>query len=1211
MLKKISIVFWMTLILTFSLHAIWLDDFPNTVTQPDGTVVDVLYSGDWHHNWAHDENHFTIIQDPTTGYWCWARTENGIMVSTGFPIHRYTPQNLGLTPRQNISEARYRELRESRESQTRDVASRAPSIGTVINLTIFIRFADDTEFTQTRDFWNSRFNQTGTGVNSMKQYFTDASYGQLTVDSPFFPTSTNVIVSYQDSRNRSFYQPFNAVTNPNGYTSSNETQRLMDLLRDAVNSVSTQIASQFTASQLDADGDGRVDNVCFVVRGGAGNWSDLLWSHRWSLHGHNVQILGKRVWDYNFNIEAHATATNNYGVGVLVHEFIHSMGAPDFYRYTDTSYNAIGVWCVMASTTNPPQSMSAYVKERYMGWIDIPTITTSGTYTLSPQATSSTNNAFRINSPHSTTEYFIVEYRRNIAGQTDSTLPASGLLVYRVNTNQTNGNMNGPPDELYVYRPGGSLTLNGQINQAPFSASSGRTQFNSTTNPSPFLSNGSDGGLHLRDIGSAGGTITFTVVLPDEPRDPPRNLTADITENRVVLNWEAPEPDEEDDYVFKGGIFKHHLFTSGSVGINGIGGAGEFIVASRFSPQQLIEKQVAGGSLSEVDFLMFGGDSASVPFSQTYSLRIYLTNPGQTPNAPVYDQVVRTYGTASVAWETAIINPPINIPFDRDLWIGLHISTTGGNPAVADAGPTVIEGFSNRFWMQSTGWTTLSSVTNPPSLRSWIIEGFAIAPTGQRVSLSHSNSERRRDVSNIEVKSTNISLTNDNDHLYSISTTRTFLGYHVYRGTQRLTTSPINQLTFTNNGVPNGTHDYKVTAVYFSGESAAISQQVIINVVLNTPTDLVAIPTDLSIGLSWVAPTTNPNQVLAGYKVFRNNTAITGTITGLTYNDTNVVHSSNYNYHVTAVYTFPSGESVASNMVMSSLLPPVFNPPIDLTADATTETISLIWKAPENRPGYTLAGYKVYRDDVAITEVITTLTYNDTNVIFGKDYSYHITAVYSSPVGESVASNVAQSTLLPKPIFNPPLNLNVLEGDAKVLLSWEIPIVEEHSATLSGFIVYRNSVAITETIEDTEYEDTGLINETTYTYYVVAVFRDPIGKSEPSESIEATPTKETSENDWVSIFRTELIGNYPNPFNPSTIIKFEIGNGKFENVRVNIYNVRGQHIRTLVNGMYNAGEHSVVWNGTDDHGRTVSSGIYFYRMTTDSYASMKKMILMK
>lgn len=90
---------------------------------------------------------------------------------------------------------------------------------------------------------------------------------------------------------------------------------------------------------------------------------------------------------------------------------------------------------------------------------------------------------------------------------------------------------------------------------------------------------------------------------------------------------------------------------------------------------------------------------------------------------------------------------------------------------------------------------------------------------------------------------------------------------------------------------------------------------------------------------------------------------------------------------------------------------------------------------------------------------------------------------------------------------------------------------------------------------------------------------------------------------------TELKGNYPNPFNPSTTIRF--GMREAGKVKIDVYNVLGQKVRTLVNDNLGAGNHSVVWNGTDDRGRNVASGIYFYRMNTGSYSSTKKMLMMK
>jgi flagellar hook assembly protein FlgD len=85
--------------------------------------------------------------------------------------------------------------------------------------------------------------------------------------------------------------------------------------------------------------------------------------------------------------------------------------------------------------------------------------------------------------------------------------------------------------------------------------------------------------------------------------------------------------------------------------------------------------------------------------------------------------------------------------------------------------------------------------------------------------------------------------------------------------------------------------------------------------------------------------------------------------------------------------------------------------------------------------------------------------------------------------------------------------------------------------------------------------------------------------------------------------------NYPNPFNPSTQIKFSIPVNGF--VTLKIYDLLGKEIKTLINSEYSAGSHSMQWNGDDNLGNKVSTGIYVYRMTSGNFASSKKMLLIK
>jgi hypothetical protein len=89
-----------------------------------------------------------------------------------------------------------------------------------------------------------------------------------------------------------------------------------------------------------------------------------------------------------------------------------------------------------------------------------------------------------------------------------------------------------------------------------------------------------------------------------------------------------------------------------------------------------------------------------------------------------------------------------------------------------------------------------------------------------------------------------------------------------------------------------------------------------------------------------------------------------------------------------------------------------------------------------------------------------------------------------------------------------------------------------------------------------------------------------------------------------------LEDNYPNPFNPSTRIKFSIPSDM--NITMNIYDVMGRKVNTILSGSHRAGRYSVTWNGSDQHGRSVSSGIYFYELKgADDLVDTRKMILIK
>jgi len=95
----------------------------------------------------------------------------------------------------------------------------------------------------------------------------------------------------------------------------------------------------------------------------------------------------------------------------------------------------------------------------------------------------------------------------------------------------------------------------------------------------------------------------------------------------------------------------------------------------------------------------------------------------------------------------------------------------------------------------------------------------------------------------------------------------------------------------------------------------------------------------------------------------------------------------------------------------------------------------------------------------------------------------------------------------------------------------------------------------------------------------------------------------------VPTFVTSLGNNYPNPFNPQTTISFSLNENNF--VKLEIFNIRGQLVKTLLSDNYDAGVHSAIWNGIDNRNNPVGSGIYLYKLETGNYSSTKKMILLK
>lgn len=520
-MKKLFLITFL-MVLFSTLQAAYFSNVPYTLRQPNGDTLQCLITGDEFYHYLHDADGFTIVKDIHTGYYMYAEKVDGKVVPSRYVAGTVSPRSVGLAPGVRISAAEWQARRASMEvpASCRAVPHRDEiNHGTFNNLVIFIRFADDGDFDQSATDIDNMFNSPDN--LSLYKYYKTVSYNQIEITSHLLPApSGTTILSYQDSHPRSYYCKW-SEDNPDGYgeddpdnSSYPRTEREMTLVANAIEFVRDSIDADL---DLDNNNDGLVDNICFVVRGDVEDWSDLLWPHMWCLYGEEVYLNGKRVWNFNFEL-----SDNQYyfSVSVMCHEMFHTLGAPDLYHYDDSlGFAPVGSWDLMAQNGTTPQHSGVYMKHKYGNWIsEIPEITESGTYTLFPVSSETPERiGYRIASELEP-EFFVLEFRKK-SGYLESSLPGTGLLVYRINP-EFNGNAgwngNDVLDEIYVYRPNGTLTENGLVNRAHFSQNYGRTEFSYATNPKPFLSDGYISGIKIYDVMVYDDSLTFKYLRPGD-----------------------------------------------------------------------------------------------------------------------------------------------------------------------------------------------------------------------------------------------------------------------------------------------------------------------------------------------------------------------------------------------------------------------------------------------------------------------------------------------------------------------------------------------------------------------------------------------------------------------------------------------------------------------------------------------------------------------
>lgn len=176
-------------------------------------------------------------------------------------------------------------------------------------------------------------------------------------------------------------------------------------------------------------------------------------------------------------------------------------------------------------------------------------------------------------------------------------------------------------------------------------------------------------------------------------------------------------------------------------------------------------------------------------------------------------------------------------------------------------------------------------------------------------------------------------------------------------------------------------------------------------------------------------------------------------------------------------------------------------------------------------------------------------------------------------------------------------------------LSWTPP--EEPVYPVLNYIIYQKvgpgAFAPLTTLEATSFSEE-LTLSGHYNYYVRAAYI--VGEGAPTETLEQVIGLPDGSNEPVTPqYVTAINANYPNPFNPSTVISFSLA--KTGPALIKIYNLKGQVVKTLYKGVMEAGQHKIFWNGLDNNNCPVSSGVYFCRLETGKIVHTRKMTLLK
>lgn len=540
-----------------SLFALPARSIPETVTQPDGTVVTVRVVGDEFYHYQMTADGIPVVRG-ADGFYRYAElTPDGTVVAgqvIARDAHLRTASDkvyLEQLATRQVSQGMVAQRQLKRQQKLRSVTRRAMQATTgddVHGLVLLVEFSDQKfNAANTLEDFKEMMNKEGYNyqgaIGSARDYFIAQSGGQ------FRPTF-DVVGPITLDKTMAYYGGNDKYTG----NDSRPEEMVIDACR--------KVESTVDFSIYDRDNDGFVDLVYVIYAGygesandNAGSLDDTIWPHAWYIYqgaGKEVSVDGKLLDAYACSAELQGnTGTYRDGIGSFCHEYSHTLGLPDFYDTGGSNYG-MSTWSLMDygcyngpdmngdghSDGSVPVGYTAYERE-FCGWLTIEELTSSATVSLENLADS--KKAYKIVSSDKN-QYFTLENRQQTGW--DTYMASSGLMILKVDYDQMiwdNNIVNCEPTRQ-------RMTIMPADNHRSFYDETGdlypynnNNSFTDQSAPASKTNTGLSLGKPVTNITQANGVITFDFMGGSAIDAPVANEATGITATGFTANWSPVE----------------------------------------------------------------------------------------------------------------------------------------------------------------------------------------------------------------------------------------------------------------------------------------------------------------------------------------------------------------------------------------------------------------------------------------------------------------------------------------------------------------------------------------------------------------------------------------------------------------------------------------------------------------------------------------------